>query len=169
MLKMVWWICLALLAAFSCGKREPAAGAGTSDSIVILLSARDSDDVGVFTLTPTGWTMENRSRASENTMELRKGAATAGALSYARTHVERGVAAINRSDPGDRYRVVVRVRAGAEVRELQASGETTAVFDAVLGGPIEVLWREASGIPKMYWYREVGPVDREHREEKPVE
>lgn len=157
---------LACLVLACCTRRE-APQSPPSESIVILLGDRESDDLGVFTLTPTEWTISNRSRASGKEKQLKSGAVSLGTLSYARTHLERATAAINRSEPGDRYRLVIRVRApGAEVRELQASAETTAIFATALAGPLEPLWRQVREVPETYWYREVGPGAREHPEEK---
>lgn len=40
-----------------------------------------------------------------------------------------------------------------------------ALLDASLprGGVFELVWKEATGIPKMFWYRDVGPIEESGR------
>jgi hypothetical protein len=68
---------------------------------------------------------------------------------------------------GDRYslRVEIVTRDGL-VSSFLAKGDQPGVFDLAMPseGVFRKIWFEATRIPKVYWYREIGPIDPTARE-----
>ncbi len=64
------------------------------------------------------------------------------------------------------YTLSVQIVDGEDRAAWVVRTDDQAVLDAWLpsGGVFQVIWREATGIPKEFWYGHVGPIDLTNRE-----
>ncbi|MBC7772817.1 MAG: hypothetical protein H7210_10010, partial [Pyrinomonadaceae bacterium] len=146
------------------------------DHIVLLLEDSSQDDSAELIIVARSsgleWRLENRSRANKQKMLLRTGVQSAGRIDSIRTELKNALRTHKGSAGSSRYSLNVTCLDHSGAWTSSISGDDPLLWDHVLprGGPFEVIWAEATGIPKKYWYRDVGPIDKTAREElRPVE
>jgi hypothetical protein len=135
-------------------------------SVDIRFERADADEIGVLTLSSTRWTMVNLSRASGVVTPLRTGETARGDYARMKAHLERAMADVSTTAVAQ-FTALVEFHSGDGVHiERRLTSDTEVIFDRLLSKvrPLSTLWLEATGIPKMFWYRDVGPIDWAMRE-----
>jgi hypothetical protein len=158
---------LAVLALIGCARDRNVAHTDPPAAERIEFHMRHSEwsHSGLLTLSReaggTGWTLIDIDDAGART-PLRSGTAPAGAFDEVEEELRREWGLIVGPEP---YRVDAWIYRGAQVvRRHNRIGLDMHVKQLLPASEsFRQIWEQASGVPKMYWYRDLGPINWEGR------
>jgi hypothetical protein len=162
---LILGILVLVTALAGCSRSAPLRG-----NLTLALSSAGASSTGILIITPESyglrWEMVDLDRDGK-AMLLRSGSLSHGTIRDVANELKRvGPATASLPPPTGEYTLSVQIEDGDDRTAWVVRTDDDAMLDACLpsGGVFQEIWREATGIPKMFWYRDVGPYDQGGRE-----